>query len=82
MSDDDANSRTIAALLRERSMLAGRGYDERVAQVDAELKVRGYDAPKDPIQEAPKDPVKRDADPSKQAPQGRSATPPKTAKTD
>jgi hypothetical protein len=66
MSDDDANSRTIAALLRERSMLAGRGYD----------------APKDPIQEAPKDPVKRDADPSKQAPQGRSATPPKTAKTD
>jgi hypothetical protein len=31
-----------AALLREREALVVRGLDDRVAQVDAQLKLRGY----------------------------------------
>jgi hypothetical protein len=66
---DDANAKTIAALLRERATLVGRGMDDRVAQVDAQLKLRGYEPPK--TAEAPKLPE----DPKRQAPQGRSAKP-------
>jgi len=67
---DDANAKTIAALLRERATLVGRGKDDRVAQVDAQLEVRGYEAPKS-VEEAPKLPE----DPKRQAPQGRSNKP-------
>lgn len=39
----------VAALLRERATLTQRGLDDRVSQVDEQLKLRGYnpdDAPK------------------------------------
>jgi hypothetical protein len=35
----------VAALLREREGYAGRGMDERVAQVDEQLRLRGVDPP-------------------------------------
>ncbi|MET9952384.1 hypothetical protein ABZ135_12655 [Streptomyces sp. NPDC006339] len=46
MSDEPLTEDTmIAALLREREGLAQRGLDERVAQVDEQLKLRGYKPP-------------------------------------
>lgn len=41
----------VAALLREREGYVARGLDDRVSQVDAQLKLRDYnpdDAPKGP----------------------------------
>jgi hypothetical protein len=76
---DDANDKTIAALLRERAALTVQGKDERVAQVDAELQARGYEAPKgEEKKEAPKLPE----DPKRQAPQGRSSRPQQTTTKD
>jgi hypothetical protein len=72
---DDANAKTIAALLRERSALLGRGKDERVEQVDAELKARGYEAPK-----TAEEPPKPAEDPKRQTPQGRSSKPQQNTK--
>ncbi|MFE7791312.1 hypothetical protein [Streptomyces sp. NPDC057460] len=37
----------IAGLLREREGLVQRGLDDRVAQVDEQLKARGYTPPTD-----------------------------------
>lgn len=68
MSKAEVNEKTIAALLRERDALEGRGLDERVAQVDEELKNRGYKS-------EGKIAVKPIASPQNQPPQGRSATP-------
>ncbi|MFF5977169.1 hypothetical protein ACFY7C_37355 [Streptomyces sp. NPDC012769] len=46
MSDEPLTEDTmIAALLREREGLVQRGLDERVAQVDEQLKLRGYKPP-------------------------------------
>ncbi|MFF2331820.1 MULTISPECIES: hypothetical protein [unclassified Streptomyces] len=43
MSDEPMTEDTmIAALLREREGLVQRGLDDRVAQVDEQLKLRGY----------------------------------------
>lgn len=75
---DDANDKTIAALLRERSALLSQGKDERAAQVDTELAARGYEAPKSDggQKETPKAPE----DPKRQAPQGRSSRPQQNTK--
>ena len=35
----------VAALLREREGYVGRGMDDRVAQVDEQLRLRGYESP-------------------------------------
>lgn len=35
----------VAALLREREGYVGRGMDDRVAQVDEQLKLRGHEPP-------------------------------------
>lgn len=61
------NDRMIAALLRERAGLETQGKTERVKQVDEQLELRGYKP-------------EEKADAKKQAPQGRSATPPKQTK--
>lgn len=37
----------IAGLLRERAGYVQRGLDDRVAQVDEQLKARGYEPPAD-----------------------------------
>ncbi|MET9965449.1 hypothetical protein ABZZ80_05860 [Streptomyces sp. NPDC006356] len=37
----------VAALLREREGYVGRGMDDRVAQVDEQLKLRGAEPPTD-----------------------------------
>lgn len=70
-TEDDRNAKAVSALLRERASLAGRGLDKRVAEVDAELKTRGHEAPKTAAEEKPKS----DVDPKRQAPQGRTAAP-------
>lgn len=57
----------IAALLRERAGLAQRGLDDRVAQVDEQLKLRGYQAPAGEDTDAPK----RTAGHKAEAPKGR-----------
>ena len=47
MSDAPQTEDTmVAALLRERDGLVQRGLDDRVAQVDAQLELRGYTLPK------------------------------------
>ncbi|MFC3454008.1 hypothetical protein [Amycolatopsis speibonae] len=67
---DDTNDKTIAALLRERAALQQQGKTDRIEQVDAELKARGHETPKD---EKSADAAKSSEDPKRQAPQGRSA---------
>lgn len=57
-----ANDKMIAALLRERAGLEVAGKTDRVAQVDEQLEHYGYEGDQ--------------ADPRKQPPVGRSATPP------
>lgn len=37
----------VAALLREREGYVGRGMDDRVAQVDEQLRLRGAEPPAD-----------------------------------
>lgn len=63
MSDEAPvrNDKMIAALQRERVGLVARGKEDRVAQVDEQLKLYGY--------------VEKET-PRKQPPQGRSAKPP------
>ncbi len=61
----------IAALLRERAGLVQQGKDERVKQIDAELKTRGYEPP---AKEAPAEVVEtKKVEERKQPPQGRRA---------
>lgn len=60
------DKRMIAALLRERSALEQQGKDDRVAQVDEQLKLHGYKSDDEK-------PAAR-----KQAPQGRSSKPQQT----
>lgn len=60
-----ADDKMIAALLRERAGLVSQGKDDRVAQVDEQLKLRGYREEDKPAAR-------------KQAPQGRSSKPQQT----
>jgi hypothetical protein len=43
MSDPQTDDTMIAALLREREGLVQRGLKDRVAQVDEQLRLRGYE---------------------------------------
>lgn len=60
-----ADDRMIAALLRERDGLTRRGLDDRVAQVDEQLKLHGH---------VTEDPEEARAQARRQQPRGRSAT--------
>ncbi|MEU8531589.1 hypothetical protein [Streptomyces parvulus] len=65
MSEPQTEDTMIAALLREREGLVQRGLDDRVAQVDEQLRLRGHkgarrgqkpaDAPKPPAAPTPAD---------------------------
>ncbi|TFE42497.1 hypothetical protein E3E14_25270 [Streptomyces sp. ICN441] len=48
----------VAALLREREGLVQRGLDDRVAQVDEQLRLRGHTPPAEE-KAAPVEPVSR-----------------------
>lgn len=56
MPESATNDPVVAALLRERAGYVTRGLDERVAQVDEQLKARGYrgDTPEESPGEVPK----------------------------
>jgi hypothetical protein len=47
MTEPQSEDPMVAALLRERVGYVGRGMDERVAQVDEQLKLRGVEPPAD-----------------------------------
>lgn len=53
----------VAALLREREGLAQRGLDERVAQVDEQLRLRGYHRPGKKAEQPAGAPVDRSTPP-------------------
>ena len=57
MTKEDEKA-TIASLLEERRGYALRGLDDRVAQVDAQLKALAYDAEK-PSKRASRRPAQR-----------------------
>lgn len=61
----------VAALLREREGYVGRGMDDRVAQVDEQLKLRGVEPP---AVDKPGKPTSRST-----PPKGRRARGPETA---
>lgn len=68
----------IAALLRERTGYVLRGLDDRVAEVDAALKARGY---KEPAKSEDASRGEESAEPAK-GPTGRRAKSAQTAKGD
>ena len=83
MSDTPQTEDTmIAALLRERDGLVQRGLKDRVAQVDEQLKHRGYKAPaKKAAPPAKKDsapPAAGEKDPAEQPPAGPTQQAPQT----
>lgn len=47
MTDSKSEDTMVAALLREREGLVVRGLKDRIGQVDAQLKLRGYKATPD-----------------------------------
>ena len=47
MTEPQSEDPMVAALLRERVGYVGRGMDDRVAQVDEQLKLRGVEPPAD-----------------------------------
>lgn len=61
----------IAALLRERDGYVAQNKPERIAQVDEQLAVRGYEPPQP--EKAPEQPK---ADPKTAAPKGRTPSAP------
>jgi hypothetical protein len=60
----------VAALLRERAGYVTRGLDDRVAQVDEQLKLHGHTAD-----------GKSQDDPQSEPPKGRQTPPRRTAKS-
>lgn len=72
-SETQRNDKMIAALLRERAALVTQRKDDRVAQVDEQLKHFGYKG--DPAGESGGE---SRGDARKQPPQGRSAKPQQT----
>lgn len=64
-----ADDKQIAALLRERASLKARGQEDRVAQVDAQLKFYGHVEPATEDDDAARDRTRR------QLPQGRMVKP-------
>lgn len=71
MAETPRDDRMIAALKRERAGYVARGLDERVAQVDAQLELRGYST------EAAES---KDTEPRSDPPKQRQAPPRRTAK--
>ncbi|MFF0510961.1 hypothetical protein [Streptomyces sp. NPDC004250] len=53
MSEPQTEDTMIAALLREREGLVQRGLDDRVKQVDEQLRLRGYKQPRRGQQKTP-----------------------------
>src|SRR5690349_9950305 len=53
----------VAALLRERAGLVQRGLDDRVAQVDEQLRLRGYHQPGKKAEQPAGAPVERSTPP-------------------
>lgn len=47
MTEPQSEDPMVAALLRERAGYVGRGMNDRVAQVDEQLKLRGVEPPAD-----------------------------------
>ncbi|MFF6836025.1 hypothetical protein ACFY84_29970 [Streptomyces sp. NPDC012438] len=84
MSDEpQTEDPMVAALLREREGLKQRGLDDRVTQVDEQLKFHGYRprraAAKEQTPPTPPTPPVPPADPEAAAPKGRQQqTPQKT----
>lgn len=78
MSDSQSEDTMIAALLRERKGYVLRGLDDRVAQVDEQLKLRGHE-----VTNAKESETKgADGDPSgDKGADDASQTPPKNTKT-
>ncbi|HEY5833594.1 hypothetical protein [Streptomyces sp.] len=72
MTDEPLTEDTmVAALLREREGLVQRGLTDRVAQVDEQLALRGYKAPRGRAPKAAQDKTPT-AEPSRsEAPAGR-----------
>lgn len=83
MSEPETQDTMIAGLLRERQGYLQRGFKDRVAQVDEQLKQRGYKRgrPQKPAAE-PKDSAaaqgQGDPGPQGDAPQGRQQPGPET----
>lgn len=64
MSEPQTDDTMIAGLLREREGLVQRGLDDRVAQVDEQLRLRGYKRPRrgqDKLAQAPATPPANEA---------------------
>lgn len=68
-----AEDSMVAALLRERDGYVRRGLDERVAQVDEQLKARGHTPPGAELDG-------ESDDPAAEAPRARRSPPKRTAK--
>lgn len=75
--EPESTDSMVAALLREREGLVQRGLKDRVAQVDEQLKLRGYKPQRGGRQKPaaddkpPADTKKTAAEQSAQPPQGR-----------
>jgi hypothetical protein len=61
MADKPRDEQMIAALKRERAVYANRGDEDRVKQVDEQLKNYGYSATQDADPSAPAEPRGRRA---------------------
>ncbi|MFI7707611.1 hypothetical protein [Nonomuraea sp. NPDC049480] len=68
MAEPQTEDPMIAALLRERDGYVQRGMDDRVAQVDEQLALRGYEASEDDSETSKED---GEADARSQPPKGR-----------
>jgi len=71
MSDPQTDDTMIAALLREREGLVQRGLKDRVAQVDEQLRLRGYKPRRGSQQQ-------KAQEPQEQTPGTPESTPPQT----
>lgn len=71
-SEPTPNEKMVAALRRERAALQSQGKDERVAQVDEQLKFYGDNESSGKSDDSKKPETR------KQAPQGRSTRPQQT----
>ncbi|WP_329471685.1 hypothetical protein OIE75_20280 [Streptomyces sp. NBC_01723] len=79
MSESQSEDTMVAALLREREGLVQRGLDDRVKQVDEQLRLRGHKEPSREQQkpaDVPAAPVlKTEAEQRAEPPKGRRQQP-------
>lgn len=64
MSEPQTENTMIAGLLRERDGYVRRGMDERVAQIDEQLRLRGYIPHSDSKQDVQETPGQRVVEPT------------------